>query len=454
MTLARRFFLIGALLGVVLALPVPALAQTEAVITGVVTDSSGGVLPGVTVTATHEASGNTFTSVTDERGVFRVQARVGAYQVAIELQGFQTVQARLTVLAGQTANIPVQMQPASLQENITVTAEAPLVNVTQTNPSGNIDPKQLSELPAEGRNWMALLLVAPGSRTTSTNQNAPIPMRGVGGDQQFFQTNIDGQQVSNELGGGRQPLVSSEMISELQFISNRFDATQGRSLGVQVNVITKSGTNRYAGSVRGSFRNSNIGYAPDPVAGKVTPFRDQQMAASFGGPIVKDKLHFFGYTDYDHNPSTGVWTTPYPLFNISKDGILTTKQGGLRFDYQVSSATRFMVKGDLWRNWDDGLTGGSAYPSSAATTRETGNTLNFQLTKVLSNRSVNEAKAGYSGLPVPQHLLDPVVERLVQGPRPLRSRPGMRTGHHVHRVLLWRQPGLSAAPRPGSLLAA
>src|SRR5258705_4814515 len=389
MRLVRRWVSLGALFVTILALPASGLAQTEAIIAGFVTDSSGGVLPGVTVTAVHDATGNTFTSVTDERGVFRMQSRVGAYQILIELQGFQSVRAQVTLLAGQTANIPVQMQPATLQENVTVTAEAPLVNVTQTSPAGNIDPKQFSELPAEGRNWMALLLVAPGSRTTSTNQNAPIPMRGVGGDQQFFQTNIDGQQVSNELGGGRQPLVSSEMISELQFISNRYDATQGRSLGVQVNVITKSGTNRYTGSVRGNFRNSKIGYASDPVAGKVTPFRDQQMAASFGGPIVKDKLHFFGYTDYDHNPSTGVWTTPYPLFNISKDGLLTTKQGGIRFDYQISSQTRFMAKGDLWRNWDDGLTGGSAYPSSAATTRETRNTMNFQLTPVLNKRMVH-----------------------------------------------------------------
>ncbi len=276
MSLVRRWVSLGALFVTILALPASGLAQTEAIITGVVTDSSGGVLPGVTVTAVHDATGNTFTSVTDERGVFRMQSRVGAYQ------------------AGQTANIPVQMQPATLQENVTVTAEAPLVNVTQTSPAGNIDPKQFSELPAEGRNWMALLLVAPGSRTTSVNQNAPIPMRGGGGDQQFFQTNVDGQQVSNELGGGRQPLMSQEMISELQFISNRFDATQGRSLGVQVNVITKSGTNRFAGTVRGNFRDSDIGYAEDPLAGKVTPFKDQQIASSFGGPIIQDKLHFFG----------------------------------------------------------------------------------------------------------------------------------------------------------------
>ena len=280
------------------------------------------MLPGVTVTAVHVASGNTFTSVTDERGVFRIQARVGAYQILMELQGFQSVRAQVTLLAGQTANIPVQMQPATLQENVTVTAEAPLVNVTQTSPSGNIDPKQFSELPAEGRNWMALLLVAPGSRTTSTNQNAPIPMRGVGGDQQFFQTNIDGQQVSNELGGGRQPLVSS-----------------GDDLGAAVHLEP---LRRDAGTLarRAGERDHQVGHEPLRGIGarqlprqrhratrrtrsraRSTPFKDQQIASSFGGPIIKDKLHFFGYQDYDHNPRTGVWTTPYPLFNISKDGL-------------------------------------------------------------------------------------------------------------------------------------
>ena len=105
-----------------------------------------------------------------------------------------------------------------------------------------------------------------------------------------------------------------------------------------MNVITKSGTNRFSGSLRGNFRDSDIGYAKDPVAGKVTPFTDQQIASSFGGPIIKDKLHFFAYQDYDHNPSTGVWTTPYPKFNVAKDGLLTTKQGGIRFDYQISPA--------------------------------------------------------------------------------------------------------------------
>ena len=99
MTLVRRCLSLCVFVTTILALPALGFAQTEAVITGVVTDSSGGVLPGVTVTAVHEATGNTFTSITDERGVFRMQARVGAYQILMELQGFQSVRAHVTMLA-------------------------------------------------------------------------------------------------------------------------------------------------------------------------------------------------------------------------------------------------------------------------------------------------------------------------------------------------------------------
>jgi hypothetical protein len=389
--LAMRLVLVCA----ALALPGVGFAQ-EAVLAGTVTDSTGGVLPGVTVTALHEATGNTFVAVTDERGDFRLPVRVGGYQITLELSGFATVtRSGLTLLAGQAVNIPLQMNPSALQETVTVTGEAPLVNLTQTNVSGNIDPQQVAELPVEGRNWMALLLVAPGSRTSSTDANSPLPDR-LGADNREYNTNIDGQQVSSALGGGRQPLFSQEMIAEMQFISNRFDATQGRSLGVQVNVISKSGTNRYAGSVRGNFRDDRFN-SPNPVLDLVLPISEKQIASTFGGPILQDRLHFFAYQEYDRNPGVGVWNTPYPAFNVTRDNLLTTKQGGVRTDFQISQQLRLMVKGDIWRNWNAGLTGGSAYPASAATTEEHGANLNVQLMSVIGNRAVNEIKTGMSG---------------------------------------------------------
>src|SRR5258706_12819647 len=110
MTLSKRIVLIGALLVSIVLLPALSFAQTEAIITGVVTDSSGGVLPGVTVTAVHDATGNTFTNVTDERRVFRMPSRVGADQILIELPGFQSLRAQVTLRAGQTPNIPFELQ--------------------------------------------------------------------------------------------------------------------------------------------------------------------------------------------------------------------------------------------------------------------------------------------------------------------------------------------------------
>src|SRR5688500_12456583 len=156
--LSRRVVVV--LIGAILALPVAGYAQ-EAVLTGSVTDSTGAVLPGVTVTAVNEATGNTFTAVTDDRGLYRIPARVGAYRMTAEVQGFTTLtRTGVQLLVGQTANINLQMAPSTVQETVTVTAEAPLLNVSTSSLGGNVDPQQVQELPFAGRNWMGLALLA------------------------------------------------------------------------------------------------------------------------------------------------------------------------------------------------------------------------------------------------------------------------------------------------------
>src|SRR5688572_19834182 len=120
-----HFFMVIALL----ALPVAAHAQ-EATITGTVTDTTGGVLPGVTVTAVHEASGISFEAVTDERGVFRMPARIGTYRFTAILVGFgDLTRTGVPVSVGQIVTLNLQMAPSGLQESVTVTGEAPLINV-------------------------------------------------------------------------------------------------------------------------------------------------------------------------------------------------------------------------------------------------------------------------------------------------------------------------------------
>jgi len=195
------------LLCAMLALPALVFAQ-EASVTGTISDSTGGVLPGVTVVAVNEASGNQFESVTDGRGIYRIPARVGTYRITAQLTGFSTVnRTGVELLVGQTRTVNLQMAPSTLQETVTVTGEAPLIETTTSKLGGNIDPKQVQELPVAGRNWMALALLAPGSRTSSTNATAPLPDRN-GGETREFQLNLDGQQIGSELGAGNQPRFS------------------------------------------------------------------------------------------------------------------------------------------------------------------------------------------------------------------------------------------------------
>ena len=157
----------------ILALPVTGYAQ-DATLTGTVTDSTGGVLPGVTVTAIHQASGNTVTAVTDDRGAFRLPGRVGNYKITVELVGFTTVNKTVELAVGQTTVTNFQLSAGGVQETITVTGAAPLVDTTKTSMGGTINPRQMDNIPLNGRNWMDLTLMAPGS-----NMNAGSDALGI-----------------------------------------------------------------------------------------------------------------------------------------------------------------------------------------------------------------------------------------------------------------------------------
>jgi hypothetical protein len=189
--IVRRALMVFSLL---VLLPFTGYAQ-EATLSGTVTDSTGGVLPGVTITATHTATGNTFVAVTDEKGGYRIPVRVGTLKVDAELPGFGTVSRQVDLLVNQIAVVNLQMAPSTVQESVTVTGEAPLIDTSNSTLATNVDPRQMQELPVNGRNWMDLTLLAPGSRAnavaetpiTSTSSNIP------------FQLNLDGQQVTNQV---------------------------------------------------------------------------------------------------------------------------------------------------------------------------------------------------------------------------------------------------------------
>ena len=277
---------------------------------------------------------------------------------------------------------------------MTVTAETPLLQLTTSSLGGNVDPRQVQELPVNGRNWMALALLAPGSRTSSTNAVTPLPDRN-GGEAREFQLNIDGQQVSADIGIGGQPKYSQDSIAEFQFISNRFDATMGRSTGVQVNAITKSGGNQVTGLFRGNFRNAAFN-AENPVLHRVEPIDNQQLSTAVGGPIVKNMLHYFANYEYEREPRTGIFNTPYPTFNVDLTGTNNQKKGGVRLDYQLSSETRMMGKVSAGRLFEPFLsnTNFQSHPAATGTNAEYNDEFLGQFTQVLTNQALNEVRVG------------------------------------------------------------
>ncbi len=392
----RKWSVLGSLLvmGMIVALPVVGYAQ-DSVMTGAVTDSTGAVLPGVTVTATNVDSGNTFVAVTDERGNFRLPVRIGNYRIAAELTGFTTVNRSLQMLVGQTTVVSFQMAPSSLQETVTVTGEAPLVDTRTSTVGANIDPRQMSELPLNGRNWMDLSLLAPGARRNES---------GAGGGglvqnrQGYASTKVDGQEVTiiyHSATDAEQPGFSRDAIAEFEVIANRFDATQGHSAGMLVNAVTKSGTNTFAGTFGGYFRSDKFN-AADLVAKRVLPYSNQQVSGTLGGPIVRDRIHFFGSYGYERQPNTYTYNSPYPSFNIDQHFTDHTHTLLGRLDYQFTPATRLSVRASGYKTlfYNGGANSATSHPSTGGTRGRVAPQYFATFTHVVSTKTVNEIRGG------------------------------------------------------------
>jgi hypothetical protein len=405
----RLGLVVVAALVVVVAIPVVARAQ-EATLIGTVNDSTGGALPGVTVRAVHTATGNSFEAVTDERGGYRIPARVGPYRVTAELPGFLPATQTVTLLVGQEAVVNLQMAVSGVQESVTVTGEAPLLDVTASSLGGNIDPRQLQELPVQGRNWLDLVMLAPGARVNAVSAGTPTDAGNEGGARSYssraggdFQINVDGQPITQLSTGAvtsskGQPRLSRDAMAEFEFLSSRFDATQGRSSGMQVNAVTKSGTNVLSGSFAGYFRDDRF-IAADHVAGRVLPYKDRQVSGTVGGPIVRDKIHFFANSEYEHEPKTFIYTTPFAYFNTETNDVHTENIAGGRVDAQFSPQLRLAVRGNYWR-LNTPASGGT--PTGRMGEKGGAEQVQGTLTQVMGARGVNEIKAGYA-----KSIIDP-----------------------------------------------
>ena len=385
-TVARTLFVAA----LILARPALGFAQ-QATMTGIVADESKGVLPGATITATAVDTGRQFNDVTTVQGEYRLAGLpAGRYTLQVELEGFATTSMKgIELLVGQNATIPVTMKLASVNENVIVTGEAPIVDTQQARVAGNVDRRQMEEIPISGRNWQQLATLVKGI-TMNTINNQP----GVSRDA-AFQLNLDGQNITNGASnsGFGEPIISRDAIAEYQIITNLFDVTMGRSTGIQVQAVTKSGSNTPSGSLYGFFRDDKLN-AADAFTGKVLPFSNQQVGGTIGGPLVKDRMQFFLAYEGEKTPNTIVLTPaalPGQQFQIPTEK--TQRKPLWRYDSQLGSKDHLTVRSGYSRSFT--MNSVSSVPSQAINQLYDSNFTSVNVSHAGRSNLLQELKVNY-----------------------------------------------------------
>jgi hypothetical protein len=213
-----------------LTLVLPSVAQQTG-ISGKVTDPQGAAIATASIEV-RQAGGASFTTKTNDAGTYLVPSlSAGDYIVTISASGFNTVQTKVSMLVGQTPEIDTTLQLASTAESVIVTADNAAIDTTSSAVAGNITPSEVQDVPINGRNYMSLSTLVPGVKINAVTSDVPV---GSASESGKFQITMDGLQVSQDTAGSAfgQPRFSQDAISQFQIITNRFDATLGRSAGV------------------------------------------------------------------------------------------------------------------------------------------------------------------------------------------------------------------------------
>ncbi len=293
-------------------------------VVGTVTDSSGAVIPGASVTLTSLDTAIAATRVSGDRGHFTfVNVRPGNYEIAVELTGFSMAKVpAFAVGVNETVARNVSLQVGTATETVTVTAQSELLQTSSVGLGHVIEQKVIRELPIQGGNFTPLLLLSPGVNPISTAQGPgqnggselALGTEGNSGmpGSMFFNASIQGQQNRSKIyyvdgvvntsvrSGSYVALPDLDSLQEFKVESQSDKAEYGGVTGGVINMTSKSGSNRYRGSAFGAFRNEKfVARNPfrDAPGAEPPAFRQSQFATNLGGPVLRNKTFFFGSYD-------------------------------------------------------------------------------------------------------------------------------------------------------------
>ena len=288
------------LLSIVLLLFVSVALQAQqannAILVGVISDSTGAFLPGATVTATHVATNTSVDILTDERGQYRTPPlRIGDYELTVRLDGFRTFVRRGVVLnIGDVRNVDVTLDIGAIAETVTVDATPPPLNTSDSTVGTVITNEQIAALPLNGRDYLQLASLSSGTGPASSQG---VVIGGQSGTAVAFL--LDGhdnnsQQITTGHSGQKEIVKPSvDAIQEFKVVTNSYSAEYGRSSSGVVSVSLKSGTNSLNGSLYEFFRDDSLNATNYFATTKPVDTR-HQFGGAVGFPIVRNKTFFFG----------------------------------------------------------------------------------------------------------------------------------------------------------------
>ena len=394
----RTWFL---LIGLLLALAAPVYAQ-NAQIVGTVKDATGGVVPGATVTAKNADTGFTRSAVTDANGEYRLPSLPpGRYSLTTELAGFSTeTRPDILLIIEQTASITFTLKTATLAETVTVTGESPIVDVTRSDVSTAVSTQQIQDLPVASRRWIDLAMLTPG---TSQDNIRGFFYRGnvnLGAGTREYSNAFIVDGVNNtwaEMGEPRQNFAM-DAIQEFKVSTSTYKAEYGLATGGVLAVVTKSGTNQLHGSGLLFFRDASI-TAKEFFQTTKPDYRRYQYGGTVGGPITKDKTHyFFAYEGTDENQfftvnARGLWPQYEGTFKSAQERWTYNA----KVDHQLSAGQNLFVRYGAEDEYRPIITaGGRTTPSASFDFAVPRRSAVVGHSSVLSDRALNDARFQYA----------------------------------------------------------
>jgi Carboxypeptidase regulatory-like domain/TonB dependent receptor-like, beta-barrel/TonB-dependent Receptor Plug Domain len=328
--------------------------QGAAELRGRVLDEQGGVLPGASVLIRNEDTGMFRQASSGADGTyFLTGITPGSYELTVELPGFKKYARRgLRLEIGKTASVDVSLEVGGVQEEMTVTAEAPIVDVTSKEVGGNITNRELTDLPSVNRNFIGFIGLLPGVIPNISTESFGSDSVNVNGqDARNNNYLLDGANNNDDVIGqraGTQARTPIEAIQEFQVLTSQFDAEFGRSAGAVINAITKQGGNTFHGSAFGflqdaSFTDKDYFVKKNGLTKPDTRFA--QYGFTLGGPVVRDKAHFFVSVERVANDRASTINIPArPDLNASpttQDRVWNTM---IRFDHQINASHTWNVR--------------------------------------------------------------------------------------------------------------